>query len=198
MGRGVRRGAGIVRAALAGCDWPRDDARWYRILEQPVRMWTHGTYAPDDDAYVEAFRLVLERADPNVRGRFGTTMLHDMAAARENVTPECLVTFATMLLDAGARTDVRDDLLLSTPLGWACRWGRIELVRLLLDRGADPVEADAEPWATPLAWATKMGHDAIVAMLARPSTSSGDGVARVTPGPGWKPVARMTTVATVT
>ena len=68
-------------------------------------------------------------------------------------------------LDAGARMDLRDDLLKSTPLGWACRWGREELVRLLLDRGADPVEADAEPWARPKAWAEKMGHGAVLVAL---------------------------------
>ena len=76
--------------------------------------------------------------------------------------------FATMLLDAGARLDIRDNLLKSTALSWACRWGRIELVKLLLDRGADPVEADAEPWATPKAWAEKMGHTAVLALLRVP------------------------------
>src|SRR5262249_26728148 len=49
--------------------------------------------------------------------------------------------------------------------GWACRWGRLEVVKLLLERGADPVEADAEPWATPRAWAEKMGHDAVLTLL---------------------------------
>ena len=70
-----------------------------------------------------------------------------------------------MLLDAGARLDARDNLLESTPLGRACRWGRVELVRLYLSRGADPIEADAEPWATPRAWARKRGHDEIVKLL---------------------------------
>ena len=58
--------------------------------------------------------------------------------------------FATAVLDAGGRLDIRDDLLKSTPLGWACRWGLADLVKLFLDRGADPVELDAKPWATPL------------------------------------------------
>ena len=79
--------------------------------------------------------------------------------------PEERTAFATTLLDAGARIDVRDDILKSTPLGWACRWGRVELVTLLLERGADPIEADAEPWATPKAWAEKMGHDPVLAVL---------------------------------
>jgi len=60
---------------------------------------------------------------------------------------------------------------LAGELGWACRYGRAEIVRLLLERGADPVEADAEPWATPRAGAEKMGHRDIAALLADdPST----------------------------
>jgi ankyrin repeat protein len=75
------------------------------------------------------------------------------------------VPFAQMLLDAGARFDIRDDLLKSTALGWACRWGRVHFVKLLVERGADPVEADAEPWATPRAWAQKMKHDKVLEVL---------------------------------
>jgi hypothetical protein len=75
------------------------------------------------------------------------------------------VQLATILLDAGARLSVRDDPLRSTPLGWACRWGRVEIARLFLARGADPVEADAEPWATPRAWAQKMQQPEIVDLL---------------------------------
>jgi ankyrin repeat protein len=59
----------------------------------------------------------------------------------------------------------RDDLLRSTPLGWACRWGRVEMATLLLDRGADPIEADADAWASPIAWARKKDHRDIAALL---------------------------------
>jgi len=61
--------------------------------------------------------------------------------------------------------DKRDDLLKSTPLGWACRWGREELVRLFLERNADREEGDAEPWARPLVWAEKKGHSGVIALL---------------------------------
>jgi len=160
----------IVRLALEHIDWPRQDARWYRMLEQPLRLWNHGPWFwahPDWDrtTYLTCFQQILKRCDANVPGRFGLTLLHDIAAARTYVTAKELLEFATMLLDAGARVDTRDHLLKSTPLGWACRWGRIELVKLLLDRGADPVEADAEPWAAPMAWAEKMRHDAVIALL---------------------------------
>jgi len=85
------------------------------------------------------------------------------------ITEDEALAFAVTLLDAGARTDVRDDLLKSTPLGWACRWGRVPIVKELLRRGVDPSEPDAESWATPRAWAEKMGHREIVAMLPRPA-----------------------------
>jgi ankyrin repeat protein len=71
--------------------------------------------------------------------------LHEIAAMGEHVTDEEVVEFGRAALDPGARLTVRDDILKSTPLGWACRWGRAQLVRLMLERGADPVEADAEP-----------------------------------------------------
>jgi len=67
------------------------------------------------------------------------------------------------LLDAGADLTRRDPLLRSTPLGWACRWGRYELARLLIERGA----AADEPDAAPLAWAARMGHDRLAALLRR-------------------------------
>ena len=75
----------------------------------------------------------------------------------DHVTEEEAARFALALLERGARMDVRDDILKSTPLGWACRWGRVSVAKALLERGADPVEADAEPWARPRAWAEKKG-----------------------------------------
>jgi ankyrin repeat protein len=155
--------AEIVRMALEQIDRVKDNPWWFHIMEQPIRMWSGG------GAQLECLKLILERCDPNIRGRsgdgFNLTILHSVAGARPHVTAEEGLAFATALLDAGARTDLRDGLLNSTPLGWACRWGRIELVGLLLQRGADPVEADAESWATPKVWAEKMGHGAVVSLL---------------------------------
>jgi ankyrin repeat protein len=141
--------------ALEGVDWPADDDRWYWILMQAV--WA---------ASQETFDLILRRCDANLRHpRFGRTILHDVAALGGKETAEKSPDLAALLLDAGARVNERDDILKSTPLGWACRWGRIPLVRFLLERGADAVEEDAEPWATPRAWAEKMGHSAILTIL---------------------------------
>jgi ankyrin repeat protein len=164
----------IVRMALEHVDWRRDDPRWFGILEQPLRKWSHGSVAETWDAstYLTCFRLILDRCDPDLRGRptdggqFGLTTLHNIVA-RGDMTPEERVAFATAILDGGARLDIRDHLLKSTPLGWACRWGQLPLVKLFLERGADPMEADAEPWATPRAWASKMNRADVLEELQK-------------------------------
>lgn len=121
----------------------------------------------------ESLQLVLDHGiDPDVGKKGDPTPLHHIATdyvnATGHVSEEQRRAFATMLLDAGASFNRRESLLQSTPLGWACRWGRVELVKLYLKRGADAVEMDAEPWATPLAWATKGGnHDIIQLLVAR-------------------------------
>ena len=160
----------MVRMCLEHIDQPRDAWYWYNMLREPMYIGMRRNKR-ERKAMLECFRLLLERADPSAHGdrsrgwAGGRTLLHDLAGDRHETLPEDRVAIATMLLDAGARLDIRDDLLESTPLGWACRWGRVELVRLFLERGADPVEADAKPWATPRAWAVKYRHRKIVALL---------------------------------
>jgi ankyrin repeat protein len=150
--------AEIVRMCLPHTPRPRDDPWWHYVL-------VHA-------ALPESVKLILDHGvHPDIRGGEGYTILHHLAS--QDKAENCLIR-ATMLLDAGASLTIRDSLLQSTPLGWACRWGRIELVRLYLARGADPVEADAEPWATPLAWATKRGHHEIIELLRPRGAVSGD------------------------
>jgi ankyrin repeat protein len=160
----------IVRMALERIDWPRDDRRWYWPLSNtlpPNERW------PDDvrDRYYACFRLILDRSGPNLCADYqGRTILHEVVARDFGNGPGDGVVMARMLLDAGARTGVRDHLLKSTPLGWACRWGRLEIAKLLLERGADPIEQDAEPWATPRAWAEKSQHADLLALLREKTT----------------------------
>jgi ankyrin repeat protein len=163
----------VVRAALAGIDWRPEDPGWFTMLEQTLRHDSDPTGTDwDDSPHVACFRLLLERCDPNLRGRptdrhqFGLTTLHNIVA-RGNLAAVERVAFARAILDKGARVDLRDHLLKSTPLGWACRWGQLPLVRLFLERGADPIEADAESWTTPVAWARRSGHGEIEAELVR-------------------------------
>jgi len=151
----------IVKLALEAVDWPREDSRWHGILENGLYLGRNS----DRRRCLEAFRLILDRCDPSVRSGRGTTLLHEVAASRGGLTAGDRTAYTTLLLDRGARLDLRDEVLQSTPLGWACRWGRPEMVTLLLERGADPTEASAPPWATPRAWATKMKHRKVAALL---------------------------------
>lgn len=74
----------------------------------------------------------------------------------DHITEDETAGFAEALLSTGAKVINRDDLLKSTALGWACRWGRVRVAKLMLESGADPVEADAQ-----------RGHGAIVGLLRR-------------------------------
>jgi len=129
---------GIVRMALERVDWPRGDTRWFAILEQPLRVWRYGSVGEswERSTYPVCFGLVLERCDPNMMGRFGLTMLHSVAGSRDHVTAEERVRFATLLLDAGAKPDVRDRLLDKTPREWAHQRGRTELEALFAARSS--------------------------------------------------------------
>jgi ankyrin repeat protein len=153
----------IVEMALKNLTWPPKDPRWHWVLMQPIRGV--GTNHPDHEGHFRCMDVLLRHGiDANV-SRYGQTTLHFAAARHGDVSGEERARFAGMLIDHGARLDLRDDMLKSTPLGWACRWGRKELVELLIARGAPVNEPDAEPWATPVAWAEKMGHSAVLEVL---------------------------------
>jgi len=153
----------IVRLALPYPGWSLNDPRWNWVLIQPIRG-AGGDSAANEGHFKSMEALLEHGVDPNI-SRYGQTPLHFTAARRSPLPEHDRARFASMLIGHGARLDLRDDLLKSTPLGWASRWGRKELVEELLRRGAHVHEADAETWATPIAWARKMGHGEILALL---------------------------------
>lgn len=153
----------IVELALRHLNWPPADPRWHWVLMQPMRG-AKGNTGTNDGHFKSMAVLLRHGVDPNVT-RFGASALHYAAADRGPLEDRDRARFASMLLDHGARLDLRDHLLRSTPLGWACRWGRRELVELLIQRGASVDEPDSEPWATPKAWAAKMKRDAVLTIL---------------------------------
>jgi ankyrin repeat protein len=162
----------IVELALKRLNWRSDDPRWHWILIQPIRGV--GTTHPDHEGHFKSMAVLLEHGiDANV-SRFGQTALHFATATHGELSGAERARFAAMLLDHGARLDLRDELLKSTPLGWACRWGHRELVDFLLSRNAPINEPDAEPWATPRAWAEKMKHESVLAVLRQHLQNSGE------------------------
>jgi ankyrin repeat protein len=155
----------IVELALPRLKWTLTDPKWHWVLIQPIRGAT-GDRSDREGHFTSMAVLLRHGIDANV-SRFGQTALHFAAGYHGIVSDADRARFASMLLDHGARLDLRDDLLKSTPLGWACRWGRQMLVEVLLARGAPIDEPDAEPWAAPKAWAEKMGQDAILEVLSQ-------------------------------
>jgi ankyrin repeat protein len=134
------------------------------VLMQPIRG--AGPDPAGNAGYFRCLELLLQYGvDPNVR-RMGQTALH-FTAGRGGLAGVDRARFAALLLDRGANPSLRDDLLQSTALGWACRWGRKEMVELLLSRGVPAHEMDAQPWASPAAWARKMGHHDIEQLLSQ-------------------------------
>jgi ankyrin repeat protein len=163
----------ILQLAMERVKIPFGDPRWNGLLQGPLGFWNHwiGPWCRpewDRTTYLTCFKMILTKSGPpNAPLNGGATILHQVVVMGDHVRSEERLAFAIAALDAGARMDLRDDLLKSTPLGWACRWGHEDLVRLFPQRGADAVESDAEPWATPVAWAEKKGHDAVLALLRR-------------------------------
>ena len=164
----------IVGMCLPHIDRAPTDPWWSDILQQPLRIWNHGpnraTLEFDRSTYARCLELLLDHGvDPNVTDHHGYTALHNLAhgscSRPRTMNEQEALEFGRLLLDGGADLTLRDPLLQSTPLGWACRNGRRALVELMIERGAAVNEPDAEEWATPLAWATKMGHEEIAALL---------------------------------
>ena len=166
----------IVELAVARLTWPPRDPRWHWVLIQPFRgLGDKPALRPPatTEDRLECMAILLRHGiDVNV-SRMGQTILHFLAARGGMEHEPDRVRFAALLIDGRARLDLRDDLLKSTTLGWACRWGRAQLVDLLIARGAPIDEPGAEAWATPLAWARKMGHTAIERRLRELGTHTG-------------------------
>jgi ankyrin repeat protein len=152
----------IVALTLAQIQWPLNERTSHWVLMQPIRG-ASGDPARNEGHFASLDLILRKGVDPNVT-RMGATTLH-FTAARSGLDGVSRARFAAMLIDRGARLDLRDDLLKSTPLGWACRWGRFEMAEVLIARGARVEEPDAELWATPIAWAKKMGHNQMRSLL---------------------------------
>ncbi len=155
--------AEIVQMAISNLTWPKGDPRWHWVLIQPIRGATSDRESRE--GHFSSMQVLLRHGvDPNV-SRYGQTVLHFAAGYRGDVSDQDRARFAGMLINFGAKVSCRDDLLKSTPLGWACRWGRLELAKALVAGGAPILEEDAEPWATPSAWALKYGHSEVIRLL---------------------------------
>src|SRR6266542_4834390 len=110
--------------------------------------YTYGARVPDMSKwakeyyfknYDSAVFLLENGMNPNHMNWRHVTLLHDLAFKGE-------LRKVQLLLDYGAEINPIDEEFCSTPLGFAARWGRRDVVALLIERGADVNKAGA-PWA---------------------------------------------------
>jgi ankyrin repeat protein len=137
-----------------------------RLLDAGLRMPAVHTTCQGYLNKPDALRTLLaHEMNPNQMNWQHQTLLHH---ASTQATTDC----ASILLDAGASITARDDEYRSTPLGWAARVNKPEMVKFLLSRGAPANLPDDEPWATPLAWASRRGHTKVVELLREAGASA--------------------------
>ena len=150
-------GEGILMMPAKGGDRPMLELLMrYGARVPDVSKWGRRYYFRH---YEIAAFLLANGMNPNHMNWRRFTLLHDMVFDGD-------LRKAGLLLDHGADIDPTDDEYSSTPLGFAARWGRRDMIAFLLDRGEDPNKADAA-WAKPLAWAQKKGYADIEAGLRR-------------------------------
>jgi len=125
-------------------------ACWYTPLMHSLRY--------TEPRYQIAQWLLDAGVKPDETNGLGMATLHILA--NEGATAA-----AAWLLDRGADIHLRDREFESTPLAWAARAGREDMVAFLLSRGAKPSLPDDEPWATSDAWARRRGHARIRELL---------------------------------
>lgn len=100
---------------------------------------------------VAKVRALLDAgADPNAGNRYGATAL---SFACDKGHAEVV----KLLLERGARVDVKDTFYNSTPVVWAAMKGHAEVLRALLEKGADA--------PTALSTAVMSGHPAAVKVV---------------------------------
>jgi ankyrin repeat protein len=108
--------------------------------------------------YEMATMLMDHGVTANDANGMGMTILHILVSLG---TPPAV----SWILDRGADINRRDNEFDSTPLAWAARVGRAEMIELLLSRGALRTLPDDEPWSVPAAWARRRGHTDILKLL---------------------------------
>lgn len=125
-------------------------ACWYTPLMHSLRY--------PEPRYRTAQLLLDRGVKPDDTNGLGMATMHILAN-------EGTIAASAWLLDRGADIHLRDREFESTPLAWAARAGREDMVRFLLSRGAKVSLPDDEPWATPDAWARRRGHARIRDLL---------------------------------
>ena len=104
-----------MRAAGDALREPGDDQGWLLRLavDGGDDTWGMPLYA--------RVQMLAKCGPSNMQYHFNKMILHEIATMDDHVFEPERVAFAAAALDAGARLDLLDELLKTTPLGWAAR-----------------------------------------------------------------------------
>ena len=109
----------------------------------------------------EINRLLFKHGmDPNRSDWLGVTPMHTIAGKGR-------LDLAELFIEHGGRLDLCDEDIFSTPLGWAAKFGQLEMVQYLLDRNAPLHHPEAPDWAQPIEWAKRRNYLHIEELLRR-------------------------------
>lgn len=134
----------------------RQDAAFLRLMLRYAPRLPERQSVSDIQTVEIAELLFAHGLDANRLDWLGVPPLHRIAARGNVAVAECF-------LAHGAQLEARDEDLRSTPLGWAARAGRREMVEFLLARGSSRKGGPA--WTTPRAWALARGHTEVASLL---------------------------------
>ena len=104
--------------------------------------------------------LFAQGMDPNQPNWLGVTPLHRFAEKGD-------IPNAALFIKQGAKINTIDEQFHTTPLGYAAKQGRTEMVKFLLEQGADPALPGDRPTATPLYWAQTRGYKGMVEVIKK-------------------------------
>jgi len=133
--------------------------RYHPALAKEVAVGVR-SQGPDDSIKGKAISELLfaHGMDANYTNWLGIRPLHRFAQRGD-------IANARDFLAHGADINVRDGELCSTPLGYAAKYNRLEMVKFLLENGAKLSLPDDAAWSTPLAWAVRRGHTEVAEVL---------------------------------
>jgi ankyrin repeat protein len=105
-------------------------------------------------------KLLLEKADPDIKDSYGRTPLSQAAENGQQV-------IVKLLLETGqVEVDLRNHDSGQTPLSYAAKEGHEAVVKLLLETGKVEINSkDNRHGQTPLSFAAEGGHKAVVKLL---------------------------------
>ena len=125
---------------------------------------------------IKKIKTLLDKgADPNLLRKGGDNIIVpiSMSAVNSDLTHEQVADIVKMMIDHGAKLEVKDNTYGYTPLMWMIEYNQPEAVKVLLDAGASVDVKDSHD-DTPLSKASKDGRLEIVKLLMARSNNNDD------------------------